>query len=176
MRRLKVVGILLAAGLALIACGGEGNFEDHTSSAVQTPLIDGFVSRQSEAEVVGKLRRTNAKLSVIEDSNSEGSASRPQLSIRVLSVADFTYLGEQGDLRLQFVNDSLGATWFFPDDPAGFQTEVAKRWPAIADGRSLHLPVATELRTAMDFRGKKYWAWEDVNIRRQLRRWIKENA
>ena len=145
---------------------------------MRTPLIDGFVSRQSAAEVEAKLQQSNAKFAVVEDSkdNEKGSVLRVPLSIRVLVVTGFTYLGMPGDLRLEFVNDELATTWFFPADTERFQAELGKRWPDATSGRPMRLHAASELRTSLDYQGKRYWAWEDLNLRQEVERWIKQNT
>jgi hypothetical protein len=85
-------------------------------------------------------------------------------------------LGCEGDLRLEFVDNELAATWFFPADVARFEVEIAKQWAVTTSGQPTRLGVATELRAAVDYRGKKYWAWEDANLRQKVERWIKRST
>ena len=94
----------------------------------------------------------------------------------MLNVAGFNYLGVQGDLRLEFVDNELAATWFFPDDSVRFEGEIGKQKPSTAYGPPIRLHSATELRVNVDYRGRKYWAWEDVNLRQKVERWIKKNT
>lgn len=178
MRRLHIAGCVLVAAIMSVSCRGESDPENASSSIVRTPLIEGFVSRQSAAEVEAKLQQSNAKVAVIEDgkSNEQRSKFRPPLSVRVLNVDGFTYLGMRGDLRLEFVDGELAATWFFPADVVRFEVEIAKQWPAVTSGQPIRLHVATELRADVDYRGKKYWAWEDMNLRQKVESWIRKNA
>ncbi len=152
--------------------------QDASSVVIRTPLIDGFVSRQNAADVEAKLRQENAKISVIEDSksNEQPSRFRSPLSIRVLRVAGFTYLGIQGELLLEFVDDELYATWFFPTDVARFEVEIGKQLLTVALNQPVRLHAATELWTDVDYRGRKYWAWDDVNFRKKTECWIKRNT
>lgn len=176
MRRRHVFSCILAA--ASIGCRGESDWGEMSVPAVRTPLIDGFVSRQSTAEVGAKLRQAAATVTVLEDGRTTERQSRfrAPLSLRVLNVIGFSYLGVQGDLRLEFVDDELAATWFFPDDPVRFDGEVRKQGPSAASGKPTRLHTATDLRVDVDYRGRKYWAWEDVNLRHKVDRWIKKNA
>jgi hypothetical protein len=178
MRRLHVFSCILAAAIIGVGCRGESDSREVSVPAVRTPLIDGFVSRQSTAEVEAKLRQAAATVTVLEDGRTteQRSKFRTPLSLRVLNVAGFSYLGVQGDLRLEFVDDELAATWFFPDDPVRFDGEIGKQRPSAASGPPTRLHAATDLRVDVDYRGRKYWAWEDVNLRQKVDRWIKKNA
>lgn len=178
MRKLYIAGCLSLATVTSVGCRGEPEPQVAPLSVVRTPLIEGFTSRQGVAEVEAKLRQGNASFSVIEDgkSNEQRSSFRAPLSVRVLNVANFTYLGMQGDLRLEFVDGELAATWFYPVDAVRFEVEVAKHWPTAIASQTVRLDAATELRSALDYRGRKYWAWEDANLRQKVERWIKENT
>lgn len=171
----------MASGIfaaAIIGIGCRVKITDELSANVGTPLIDGFVSRSGTVEVERTLRQGNAKIEVIEDSegNNGQSSLGSTLSLRVLNVADFTYLGVNGELRLEFVNNELMATWFFPEDVSRFEAETVKRWPAAGSGQPIRLQTATELRGERDFRRKRYWAWEDVNLREKVEHWIKRRT
>jgi len=178
MRRLQLFGCIFAAMVIGAGCRGESESREVSAPAVGTPLIDGFVSRQSTTEVEAKLRQAAARVTVVEDGKTTEQRSnfRTPLSLRVLSVAGFNYLGVQGDLRLEFVDNELAATWFFPEDPVRFEGEIGKQRPSAASGPPMRLHAATELRVDVDYRGRKYWAWEDVNLRQKVDRWIKKNA
>lgn len=178
MRSLYIASWVFVAVIVSVGCRGEPDPQGTSSSVVRTHLIEGFVSRQGAAEVEAKLRQGNAKVVVVEDgkSNEQRSSFRSPLSVRVLNVAGFTYLGFEGDLRLEFVDGELAATWFFPADVARFEVGIARQWPVATSGQPMRLDVATELRAGVDYRGKKYWAWEDVNLRQKVERWIKQNT
>jgi hypothetical protein len=178
MRKLQVFGCIFAAVIVGAGCRGESDSREVSTPAVRTPLIDGFVSRQSTTEVEARLRQAAARITVVEDGKATEQVSnfRTPLSLRVLNVAGFNYLGMQGDLRLEFVDSELAATWFFPDDPVRFESEIGKQMPSAASSPPMRLHPATELRVNVDYRGRKYWAWEDVNLRQKVDQWIKKNA
>ena len=169
---------VFVAAIICVGCRGESDRQEASSSDAQTPLFSGFMSRQKLSEVEARLRKEGAKVAVIEDGKADTPSSkfRPPLSIQVLNVPKFTYLGFEGDLRLEFVDGELSATWFFPSAPVPFEAEMAKQWPSVASGKTVRLNDATELRANVDYRGKRYWAWEDANLRQKVERWIKENA
>ena len=129
-------------------------------------------------EVETKLRQDNAKVVVVEDgkSNEQRSIFRSPLLVRVLNVVGFTYLGFEGDLRLEFIDGELASTWFFPSDVTHFEVEISKQWPMTISEQPVYLDAATELRVGVDYRGKKYWAWEDTNLQQKVERWIEQNT
>ena len=93
-----------------------------------------------------------------------------------MRVSQFSYLDLPGQLHLEFVDGELAATWFYPRDPALFNVEMKKRGIALKSVRPINLHSATELRTAVDYLGAEYWAWEDVHLRRKVESWIKNKA
>lgn len=175
-RRLVIIGFI--AAIAAIGCRSERDSGDIRSHAGPTPLIDGFNSRQRSSEVEKMIRNTGMTVAVLEKGATDGQQSklRPPLSIRVLSVTEFSYLGMRGDLRLEFIDDELAATWFYPKDADRFDAEMKKRGSAVEPGSPIRLHAATELRVDVDYRGQKYWAWEDINLRQKVERWIKKYA
>jgi len=178
MRR-RTIGLGGALAIAcVLGCRDGLNSNDADAQKQPTPLIDGFVSRQKVANVEGDLRRAGQNITVLEDGANSAfqSKSRPPLSIRVVRVSHFNHWDVTGDLRLEFVDGELAATWFYPRDPARFDVEVKKRGLIVEHTRPLRLHAATELRADADYSGAKYWAWEDVHLREKVERWLKQNA
>lgn len=73
--------------------------------------------------------------------------------------------GEDGTLRLEFLNDRLMAAWFFPDNPAAYAIPLQE----VPQSDS-----ATKLRRGKDHRGKDYLIWEDERLRQEFFDWIKK--
>ena len=175
MRR-RAVGLAAAFALASGALGCRDT--SVVSTQLQpTALLDGFVSGQKVADVEASLRQAGRTLTVLEagDNTSKSSARLP-LSIRVIRVSPFDLWDLAGDLRLEFVDGELAATWFYPREPARFEAESRKRGLHVEQAQSRRLHTATELRSATDHTGARYWAWEDVNLRQKVDSWIKRNA
>jgi hypothetical protein len=178
MKRRPILILCCIGAVANVACRGELGSSDAHPRTAPTPLIDGLMSRQRVSEVEKRLRDQGTTVTVLEDGASEGKNSklRPPLSVRVLTAAGFTYRGMQGDLRLEFVNDELAATWFHPNDPERFAVEMKQRGSAVESTTPARVHADTELRVDVDYRGRKYWAWEDVNLRQKVERWIRKHA
>jgi hypothetical protein len=173
--------ISLAAALAIASCVvacGEADTTVAASSKLPTPLIEGFRSYQGPEEVEEALRRAGKRIAVIEDGapRPAQSKARPPLSVRVVRVSPFELWGMGGDLRLEFIDGELSSTWFYPSDQKKFDIEAKKRSLGAEPSRPLRLEVATELRSDVDYTGARYWAWEDIHLRRKLDQWIKRNA
>lgn len=71
----------------------------------------------------------------------------------------------QGTLRLEFLNDELMATWFYPKDPTRYRASLGPQ-----DGRD---EFATMSHGA-DYLKREYVLWEDVRLRKQLDEWIRK--
>lgn len=162
----------------VLGCREGFNSSDAMLPAQPTPLMEGFNSRQKAAEVENALRREGHTVTVLEEgaSNAAKSKARTPLSVRMLRVSSFKLWGLVGDLRLEFIDGELASTWFYPRDSAQFDAEIKKRGMSVEPSHPLRLHAATELRSDVDFSGAKYWAWEDVNLRQKVERWIKQNA
>lgn len=174
MRDIKLLAYVFIAAIIGGHCGGC----DSSGVSVPTQLIDGFVSRQDGASVDAQLMRIGGVVTVIEDGKNgeEPSLFRTPLSHKILSVSGYVYLGNKGELRLEFVNDELASTWFIPDDHKGFEVVFSRQLKSVSAGTPMRMHPATEIRVGVDYRGRKYWAWEDVNLREELDLWIRKNS
>lgn len=171
----------LAAALFIACCVagcGEAEIGVDASPKPPTPLIEGFSSLQAAAEVEEALRRAGKRIVVVEDGTPRPAQSkaRPALSVRVVRVSPFEVWGMGGDLRLEFIDGALSSTWFYPSDPKKFDAEAKKRSLGAEPSRPLRLQAATELRSDFDYTGARYWAWEDIRLRKKLDLWVKRNA
>ncbi len=174
MRDMKLLAYVFLTAIVGGCCGAC----DSRSVSVPTQLMDGFVSQQDGASIDAQLMGIGGVITVIEDGKNEEKPSffRTPLSHKVLSVSGYVYLGSRGELRLEFVNDELASTWFIPDDPQGFEIAFSDQLKGVATRTPMRVDPATEIRVGVDYRGKKYWAWEDINLREELDRWIRNNS
>jgi len=157
----------LLAALLLPGCGAE---KVNESISQPSPLLPGFQSYHSRAEVLPALSKTlNAE--VLEDSSLPDADPRPLFSIYTISYQGFAYCGQTGELHLQFFNDRLLQTWFFPQDAASCLAVLASLGQQIPNGDGLATG-NTILRSGVDYRGTHYIAWEDRRLALERRRWI----
>lgn len=177
LRRTISLGCLFAFASTL-GCREGLDSDNSDAQKKSTNLIDGFSSRQKVTDVERQLQLAGHKITVVDDgaNSAPSSKSRPLLSIRIVRASPFIHWGFTGDLRLEFIDGELAATWFYPNDPANFDVEVKKRGLIVESTRPLRLHALTELRTQADYTGAKYWAWEDINLRHKVELWIKKNA
>lgn len=176
-RTINVACAFIVAG-GVLGCRERSSSSDTTLLAQSTPLMEGFNSRQKAAEVENAMSREGHSVTVLEEGANDATKSKARmpLSVRILRVSPFKLWDLTGDLRLEFVDGELASTWFYPVDATRFGAEVEKRGFSVMPSKPLRLHPATELRSDVDFKGAKYWAWEDVNLRQKVEQWIKQNA
>lgn len=162
-RRPLVLGLALL--LCLAACGEE-NYTERLSPG--TPLIAGFESYATRAQALARLPR-GAAVKVVEDSALKPGDKRPPFSIYRVAVAGYTVCGQVGELHLEFFNDRLLGTWFFPGDAPACHAALAaagQRVPGVS-GNTMRV-------AAIDFFDRHYLMWEDARLREQIDHWIKK--
>lgn len=177
-RRAKVVPLLVWA--LVLSIGSEScdrspiSFSDVPNT--RTALIDGLVSYQSAKDV----RRQLAPLSweVVEDSHLGPTDQRPRFDVYTVSLKKFTHLGQVGELVLQFFNDRLMETRFFPDNVDAYLAALANAGVDLRQQSEAEVtvPPHTRLSTAIDYRKRRYVGWEDIRLAEEMKRWIKRYA
>lgn len=115
---------------------------------------------------------------VVEDSHLGPADRRPRFDVYTVSQKGFTHLGQVGELVLQFFNDRLMETRFFPDNVDAYLAALAN---AAVDLRQQSeaeatVPPYTRLSTAIDYKKRRYVAWEDVRLAEEMKLWIKRYA
>lgn len=169
--------VLLVWALVLIVCTGSCDSSPTSFSEVpdtRTALIGGLMSYQS----VEHVRRELAALSweVVEDSHLGANDRRPRFDVYTASLKGFVHLGQVGELTLQFFNDRLMETRFFPKDVDAFLAALANAGVDLRRQSDATALPHTRLWTAMDYKKRRYVGWEDVRLADEMKFWIKRYA
>jgi hypothetical protein len=134
-----------------------------------TPLINDMRSGQSLEQVKALHELRNAKWETIEKGSHAPDGTDDTFD--VLRVATrYRHLEFQGELILEFLNDKLMSTWFYPDDfdryKASWDLSVAGQPTPL--GESLERG-QTRIWTLEDFDGRHYAGWEDEALAEERR-------
>lgn len=167
MKRAFIVFILLSIASG---CGRvmEPTFID--VEAVTTPLIDGFESYASAAQVKDRVL-SGMRWRTATDSHLFPGDRRPPYNILALSLEPFSHLGQTGELELFFFNDRLMSTWFYPSNPMAY-LEAVRRAGILPRDRDTWTGTYTRIRTYTDWQGRVYVAWEDIRLTIEQEQWI----
>ena len=138
-------------------------------------LIAPFESYENISVVQRRLKTNGLSWSLIEDNSTVSKGSkRPPFHIYVIRVNAFKDSGHEGDLRLEFFNDRLMATWFYPEGFTSYRAVVEARYPEILGKQSITVGQYTRIAFARDYEARDYIAWEDIRLREQVDLWIKQ--
>jgi hypothetical protein len=158
--------ILLIASI-LLGCGETPSFTERASQS--SALIDGFSSYESVDDVKNFLG--NAVVTVVEDSQLALSDQRPPFSILVWSIS-FEHLNQPGKLRLEFFNDRLMSTTFFPNEMTTYIEALNDSGITFdREGHGNNAPY-TELWKSTDSNGPGFVRWADERLDEELDAWI----
>ena len=123
---------------------------------------------------------------VIEDSHLPPGDKRPRSDVLIVEVRAFTHCGVTGVLGLQFYNDRLTATLFYPEDlPAYLHGLAAKgihfepphsQADVRAQAREVRLAPRTRIWLYRDYKDRDYIGWEDVKLIGEQNRWIDRHS
>ncbi|MCA1791647.1 MAG: hypothetical protein LC667_17885 [Thioalkalivibrio sp.] len=110
----------------------------------------------------------------IEDSNGLPPGDpRPPFHIRRVSLLDYDHLGTRGELVLEFFNDRLMSTRFYPVDLAGYLRRLQAEVPSLTSDTAAELPPYTKVRIGVDYWDRGFVVWEDRRLVDELSLWIK---
>lgn len=164
----QMVGIWLIAAALTCLGGCERKVESSGAPAsAGSRLAASLVSGQSPEQVRAQLDRSGWRdWRVVDQPEAKPPAGRPDF--RFLSAeADGESLGVKGKLRVDFLNDRLMATWFFPNDTTAYRAAIQK------------LPATDPLKQAnfgVDYRNQNYALWEDPRLRKEMEDWIRKHS
>lgn len=137
-------------------------------------LIASFESYENISTIQQRLKTTGLTWSLVENNSTVSKDSRrPPFHIYVIKVHAFKDSGQKGDLRLEFFNDRLMATWFYPENFTSYRSAIEERYREIRGKQSLVLPQHVRITFARDYEDRDYIAWEDIRLREQVDLWIK---
>jgi hypothetical protein len=114
-----------------------------------------------------------------EQSHAGARSKDDDLDELVVLISGYTRNGTRRDLMLQFNNNELMATTFYPSDFDQFVT-VLDKVPLQKDelGRPQYrVPNSSTLITvAVDVLGRKFVSWEDTRLTAKVEMWISGNS
>ena len=168
MRR-GILYLALAAVLTVGACTERKDSYSHVQNP-PAPLLGSFESYASPSQV-RKLLPNQLAITVVEDSKLPAGDPRPRFDVLDLRIEDYEHLGHRGELLVQFLNERLLGTWFYPDSYDSYI--AALRHSGLAPvSETTRVGRYTDLWTYRDFEGRPYVAWEDSRLADEQRRWI----
>lgn len=167
--------VALAFGIVLSACQG-----DVGPTREPTPLAAGLNSLMTWDDVRARPECAGLEWKVLEHNTVSASLFRSSFENLVVEAGAFEFLGQRGKLRLEFFNDRLVSTWFYPED-AGAALAVLERTGVQVDkppnGQRLMEDGVSGTRcwTKKDYRGHVYIGWEDVLLSDQMFAWLQRH-
>ena len=175
VRSKSLAAVALVLGAFIASCSREPL---DLNSAKSSPLVNGIESLSSPKDLQSRPDMARLHWSEIEGSRSSPSDAR--FSEYVAVVDGYSVDGFPGALRLDFVNEHLISTWFYPDDFNGFVAHLQHEGIRIdSKNRSedWHVPgTATVIRIGLDHQTKNYVSWEDEQVSSLVDRWITKNS
>jgi hypothetical protein len=177
MKRRPILSLALCPLVGAIAsCDKEEeSFVSVRSDRVK--LMDPFESYASITDVEDILRRLGYTWHAKEgDSTVVKGESRPQFQVYVVQVDDFAHLEIKGMLRLEFFNNRLMATWFYPANLSVSREMIEKRYPEVRAKGGGIIRKNTSIEFGVDHDKRGYIVWEDIRLRDELNLWIERYA
>jgi hypothetical protein len=168
MRR-AILFLALTAILTVGACTEPKDSYTHVQSPPAS-LLGSFESYASPSEV-RKLLASQLVIAVVEDSKLPADDSRPRFDVLELRIENYEHLGHRGELRVQFLNERLLSTWFYPDSYDSYIATL-RRSGLTPVSVTTRVGQYTDLWTYRDFEDRPYVAWEDIRLADEQRRWI----
>jgi hypothetical protein len=158
------VAIAAATAVLVVGCTKSGN-DTSVTSRRPAALAASLGSMQSSEATKAKLQAAGwTNWRVIESPSTQPPKNRPPLQILTME-ADGSDLDVVGTLRLEFLNDQLMATWFYPKDLARYRSALEK------EAKRDEL---TSIKYGTDYQKRDYVLWEDVRLRKELDDWIRK--
>lgn len=139
-------------------------------------LIEPFQSYMGVEVVESLLSRQGLSWKVLDDNNTvkEGE-SRPPFRVYILAVENFQSFGFNGVLVLQFFNNRLLSTSFYPESPDRYKEEIQSRF-SLGAAKETRLDDKTVLKADFNYEDRFYVRWEDVRLSEELTKWIMRYA
>ena len=154
--------------LVLIASCGSESFTEVESA--RAPLISGFESYATRAEVMAKIPR-ELEIKIVDDTSLAKNNSQPLYKLYTISLSPCEHLKHRGKLQLTFYNNRLEQSLFYP--------EKLESYVEVFDQSGLQLGLGRELARGntviwegTDAYQKQYVGWADKRLRDQQRRWL----
>lgn len=175
MQRLFFLAVLACSLVAgVLSCNGTDGESFVEVRGDRTKLIDPFESYESISIAQQRLKNSGFTWTVIENNATLAKGeTRPPFHIYVIRVDNFSSRGVDGALRLEFFNDRMMATWFYPKNFSFYRTLLEKRYPKLRAGQAAIIDQYTRIEFGIDHEGHNYISWEDSRLREEFNLWIK---
>ncbi len=167
---MRPVAVLVVALCLLMGCGIEAKDAYTKVRADRSPLIDGFFSYASQAEVEAQLKRAGLLYSVGKANGLAPNDPRPTYEVVEIKVQAFTHLNQSGELNLSFFNNRLSDTRFFPVDPEAYLAALRNSGLQVTEQRAVSGSTAVWTYQAYD--GRRYVGWTDSRLDEEHAKWI----
>jgi hypothetical protein len=166
----KFIFILLFIAFQL-GCGDNVTYTDVVDKP--TLLIADIKSYQSIEYTKNQLVHGGYEWIVKEDSKSPQYDSRPPFDILTISIKKYNYLGFSGELVLNFFNNRLMSTWFYPDDISSFFKKLKIQLGTDMMSQSeITFGKYTKMWKDKDYQDRIYIGWHDIRLIEENNRWI----
>lgn len=176
MRVLKVLprALLGVAALSIVACRTV-----RVAEGPPTPLIDGLTSFQTPDQAEQALPSELRPWSVVENVNREGPQGAPPFRKLIVRVGAFSHQGQSGELLLQFHNERLMETVFYPQKPEAYLASLKQAGFKFTGLQEPTTPVQplqpspyTKITISRDAKGRLYISWIDTRLSDEYHDWI----
>ena len=139
--------------------------------SVRSRLMDGFESYQSVEQMEKYLKARSLKYSKKFLDPSGGS--RPPFRMDTITVYDFRHLGIKGELLLQFFNNRLMETLFFPSDTSNYIMQLEADGIRLPHNREVKFDKYTLICASRNSDGREYVTWQDKRLTNEIDIWVK---
>lgn len=175
MNRRLFFGIVICPLIGLVVSCDNGSMESFVSvRSDRAKLLAPFESYASISDVEEILKSRGLVWQVIEkESTIAKGERRPPFNVYIIRVGNFTHLGFEGKLRLEFFNNRLMATWFYPTNLSAYRKVIEEHYPELRAKQASMVGKNTGIEFGTDHEKHDYIAWEDVRLRDEFSLWIK---
>jgi hypothetical protein len=131
------------------------------------------VSRTPQSAVEADLtRRGLTYFELNHDFGSPDESERPYIKARTLRIDSFTAYGQHGRLDLDFIDDELARTLFWPNQANEFEVALKQRGLFVGEGEEVEIEPATILRLAGFAPSNRSWSWSDKYLDERTTCWV----
>ncbi len=159
----SLLGLLL---LATSAC---------RSNKLPTTLIDSLYSYQSAQRVQRVLGVKRDTWEILQETHLLPGDKRPPHSTLSALVKNYSHLGYTGELVLDFYNDQLMETHFYPSDLEGYRKALEQKQRFRFDqDLGAKLGPTKRMWIGKDEKKRRYVGCRDLRLRQEEDDWIKK--
>jgi hypothetical protein len=146
----------------------------------RTKLINGIESYQNITELISYFKNDTTNWTFIEDSNSDKNNSKPPFNIYIIEINNYSHLGYTGTLKLEFFNNRLMSTWYYPKEKEFDKyvetleknEKINIEYDTFSNHTIVNILPYTHIWLMTDDKGKKYIGWEDIRLGKENNLWI----